>query len=195
MGRRLRLEPHLAGDELERRYRAAQEPHERSWWQILWLWGKGQTAAAVAESTGYSRYWIGQLVRRYNTEGPEAMRNRRYTHSHRPAPLLSPALLAELADAVRGPAPAGEHWLGRTVAEWMSQKLGRPISVYLGWAYLVRLDGKRRKRRKPRPRHVQADAAEQAACKKSSVRSSGKSRPPSPTPASSSGRSTSIGSA
>ena len=33
----------------------------------------------------------------------------------------------------------------------MSQKLGRPISVQLGWVYLVRLDGKRRK---PRPRHV-----------------------------------------
>ena len=97
MGRRLRLEPHLAVDELERRYRAAKEPHERSWWQMLWLLAKGHTAAEVAESTGYSRYWIGQLVRRYNVEGPEAMRNRRYTHSHRATPLLPPALLAELA--------------------------------------------------------------------------------------------------
>jgi len=33
----MRLEPHLEVDELERRYRAAKEPHERSWWQILWL--------------------------------------------------------------------------------------------------------------------------------------------------------------
>lgn len=163
MGRRIRLEPHLAVDELERRYRAAKEPHERSWWQMLWLLAKGQTATAVAESTGYSRYWIGQLVRRYNAAGPSAMRNRRYTHSHRAAPLLSPALLAELAEAVRGPAPEGEYWLGRTVAAWMSERLGRPISVYLGWAYLVRLDGKRRK---PRPRHVKADAAEQTSCKK-----------------------------
>jgi transposase len=88
------------------------------------------------------------------------MRKRRYTHSHRAAPLLSGVLLAE---AVRGPAPEGEHWLGRTVGEWMSAKLGRPSSVYLGWAYLLRLDGKRRT---PRPRHVQADAAEQATCKK-----------------------------
>jgi len=64
MGRRLRLEAHLVVEELERRYRAAKEPHERSWWQMLWLLAKGQTATAVAESTGYSRYWIGQLVRR-----------------------------------------------------------------------------------------------------------------------------------
>src|SRR5215472_15107946 len=164
MGRRMRLEPHPEVDELERRYRAAKEPHERSWWQILWLLAKGQTAVAVAESTGYSRYWIGQLVRRYNELGPGAMRNRQYTHSHRPSLLLSPEQLEELAAALRGPAPEGDVWVGRTVAVWMSQKLGRPVSVYLGWAYLVRLDGKRRK---PRPRHVLADLEQQEAFKKS----------------------------
>ena len=191
MGRRISLEPHLAVDELERRYRAARDPHERSWWQILWLLAKGHTAAEIAESTGYTRYWIGQMVRRYNAEGPEAMHNRRFTHSHRAAPLLSPELLAELAEAVRGPAPEGEHWLGRTVAAWMSQKLGRPVSVYLGWAYLVRLDGKRRK---PRPRHMQADPAAQEAFKKSSARSSARSRRRTRTAPSSSGPSTSTGS-
>ena len=192
MPRRIHLAPHLTVDELERRYRGAQEPHQRSWFQILWLLAKGQTAATIAESTGYSRYWIGQLVRRYNAQGPEAMHNRQYTHSHRPTLLLSPDQLAELAAAVRGPAPEGEDWLGRTVAAWMSRRLGRPISVYVGWAYLVRLDGKRRK---PRPRHVQADAEQQAAFKKTSVRSSRPSPPPSPTPRLSSGRRTSIASA
>ena len=164
MGRRIRLEPHLTVDELARRYRAAKEPHERNWWQIVWLFSKGQTAVEVAASTGYSRYWIGQLVRRYNRGGPEAMHNRRLTHSHRAAPLLAPAQLAELAEAVRGPAPEGEYWIDRTVAAWMSARLGRPVSVHLGWAYLVRLGGKRRM---PRPRHIQADPAAQAAFKKS----------------------------
>ena len=37
MPRRIHLEPHLMVDELERRYRGAQEPHERSWFQVLWL--------------------------------------------------------------------------------------------------------------------------------------------------------------
>ena len=64
MARRIRLEPHLAVDELERRYRAAKEPHERSWWQILWLLAKGVTAWQIAASTGYSPYWIGQLAKR-----------------------------------------------------------------------------------------------------------------------------------
>lgn len=164
MARHIRLEPHLAVGELERRYRAAREPHERSWWQILWLLARGQTARDVAGVTGYSPYWIGQIAKRYNTEGPAGMTNRQYTRSHRAALLLSAAQVAELAAAVRGPAPEGDEWLGRTVAAWMSARLGRPVSVQLGWAYLVRLDGKRRQ---PRPRHVRADPAEQEAFKKS----------------------------
>jgi cytosine/adenosine deaminase-related metal-dependent hydrolase len=83
MGKRLQLQPHLAAAELERRYLTAKDPHERSWWQILWLLATGHTAAAVAAVTGYSRYWIGQLVRRYNTQGPAAMHNRQHTTSWR----------------------------------------------------------------------------------------------------------------
>src|SRR5215831_3682800 len=169
MPRRIHLRSDISVDELERRYRAAKEPHERSWWQILWLLARGQKAKDIAESTGYSAYWFGQIAKRYTAEGADGMRNRQYTRSHRGQPHLSPALLAELAEAVRGPAPEGEEWLGRTVAAWMSQKLGRPVHVQLGWVYLVRLQGKRRK---PRPRHVQADPAQQDAFKQRSVRSS-----------------------
>ena len=191
MARRIHLRPDLSVDELERRYRAAKEPHARSWWQILWLLARGQLAKDIAESTGYSRYWIGQIAKRYNAEGPEGMHNRRYTHSHRAAPLLSSEQLAALAAAVRGPAPEGDDWTGRLVAAWMSQALGRPVSAQVGWVYLVRLDGKRLK---PRPRHVLADPAEQAAFKKSSDRSSKRLRPPTRKRASSSGRSTSTAS-
>jgi transposase len=192
MARRIHLRPDLSVDELERRYRVAKEPHERTWWQILWLLARGQLAKDIAESTGYSRYWIGQIAKRYNAEGVEGMRNRQYTHSHRAAPLLAPEQLAELAEAVRGPAPEGDDWLGRTVADWMSRRLGRPVSVQVGWVYLVRLDGKRRK---PRPRHVLADAAQQEAFKKTSARSSRQSPPPSPRRRSSSGQLTSTASA
>ncbi len=188
MARHIHLRPDLSVHELERRYRAAKEPHERSWWQILWLLARGQLAKDIAESTGYSRYWIGQIAKRYHTEGAEGMRNRHYTHSHRAAPLLAREQLVELAVAVREPAPGGDDWTGRLVAEWMSRKLGRPVSVQVGGVYLVRLEGKRRT---PRPRHVLADPEQQTACKKRSGRSSKRSRPPSPTPRSSSGPPTS----
>src|SRR5260370_18536563 len=128
MPRHICLEPHLAVDELERRYRAAKEPHERSWCQILWLLAKGQTARAIAVSTGYSPYWIGQIAKRYNAEGPAGMSNRQYTHSHPSAPLLSDAQLAELAAAGRGPAPGGGLWPGRQGAPRTRAQLRRPLS-------------------------------------------------------------------
>jgi hypothetical protein len=37
MARHLHLATHLSVADLEQRYRAAHEPHERTWWQILWL--------------------------------------------------------------------------------------------------------------------------------------------------------------
>jgi hypothetical protein len=70
MPKYISLEPQLPVDALERRYRGATDPHERSWQQILWLLAKGQTATAIAKSTGYSRYWIGQVARGYNEQGP-----------------------------------------------------------------------------------------------------------------------------
>lgn len=192
MARRIHLRPDLSVEELERRYRAAREPHERSWWQILWLLGRGQLAKDIAESTGYSRYWLGQIAKRYNAEGAAGMHNRQSTHAHRAALLLSPEQLAALAAAVRGPAPEGEDWTGRLVAAWMRQRLGRQVSAQVGWVYLVRLDGKRRK---PRPRQVLADPEQQAAFKKSFARSSKPSRPPSRRQRSNSGPLTSTASA
>jgi hypothetical protein len=141
MARGIHLRPDVSVDELERRYRAAKEPHERSWWQILWLLARGQLAKDIAESTGYSRYWIGQIAKRFNTEGSEGMHNRQYAYSHRAAPLLAPEQFASLAAAVRSPAPEGDERTGRLVAVWMSHTLGRPVSPQVGWVYLVRLEG------------------------------------------------------
>ena len=89
MARHIILQPHLSSTELEQRYRAAKEPNERSWWQILWLLSQGRTGREVATVTGYSPYWIGQIAKRYNAEGPDGMQNRRHTTSHRAPPALS----------------------------------------------------------------------------------------------------------
>jgi transposase len=120
----------------------------------------------VAASTGYSAYWIGQLVRRYNTEGPAGMANRRHTHAHRAPTLLSSAQLEELRVALAGPAPQGERWTSRTVAQWMAGRLGRPVPKQRGWDYLQRLGARLRQ---PRPRHVAASHEEQEAFKKGSA--------------------------
>jgi transposase len=83
--------------------------------------------------------------------------------------MLSAEQQEELRQALAGPAPEGaKHWTCRAVAAWMAATLGHPVSVQRGWDYLQRL---KHSRQAPRPRHALADAEQQAAFKKSSVRS------------------------
>jgi transposase len=134
MSRRIHVATHLSVNELERRYRAAHEPPERTWWQILWLLARGQTATAIAESTGYTRYGIGQIAKRYNAEGSEGMRNKQHTTSWRAPRMLSGEQQAEVRQALAGEAPEGAtHWTCRAVADWMAAKLGRPVQGQRGW--------------------------------------------------------------
>jgi transposase len=153
MPRRIHLEPHLTDDELQQRYRCARDPAERSHWHFLWLLAGGMTAAAVAAVTGYSAYWVGQIAKRYNADGPDGMRDRRHT-SGTAQPDLPAAQLTELGATLAGPHPEGDHWCGRTVAQWLAKRLGRRVSRQLGWRTLRRLGARWLK---PRPRHVQAD--------------------------------------
>ena len=124
----------------------------------------------MAQSTGYSPYWIGQIAKRYNDEGAAGMVNRQHTTSRRAPPLLSAALQEELRHALAGKAPGGaRHWSARAVADWMAERLGRPVRVQRGWDYLQHL---RHSPQVPRPRHVAADTVEQDAFKKRSGPSS-----------------------
>jgi transposase len=166
MPRHIHLQPHLSVDELEHRYRAAKEPNERSWWQILWLLSQGHTAVQIAAVTGYSAYWIGHLAKRYNTQGPDGMHNRRHTTSHRNPPTVPPALQEELRQALAAAAARHEHWTGRETAAWIGTRLGHPVTDHLGWRYLVRA---KQSLQVPRPRHALAAAEQQAAFKKRAV--------------------------
>src|SRR5258708_9314877 len=128
MARRIHLATHLSVDELEKRYRAAHEPHERTWWQILWLLARGQLAKDIAQSTGYTASWIGQIAKRYNAEGPAGMVNRQRTTSWRAPRMLSAQQQEELRAALAGPAPGGaKHWGCRAGGGWGARPVGRPV--------------------------------------------------------------------
>jgi hypothetical protein len=49
MPKQATCQPHLSTDDFERRCRSVPEPHERSWWQILWLRPRGQGASALRQ--------------------------------------------------------------------------------------------------------------------------------------------------
>jgi transposase len=163
MARHIILQPHLTSAELEQRYRAAKEPNERTWWQILWLLSQGRTGREIATVTSYSPYWIGQIAKRYNSEGPDGMRNRRHTNSHRAPLALTTAQQEELRQTLAAAVARRERWTGSDVAAWISDRLGRPVAYSLGYAYLQRL---KHSQQLPRPQHVQADPAAQDAFKK-----------------------------
>jgi Homeodomain-like domain len=114
------LEPHLTTADRKARDRGCHdgggpEPGG-SHRHFLWLLARGLTATAVARVTGYSAYWVGQIVRRYNRDGPDGVRDRRHTAQVRPRVLLPEGEHADLRTALAAPHPAGDRWCGRSVA-------------------------------------------------------------------------------
>jgi hypothetical protein len=69
-------------------------------------------------------------------------------------PHMPAAQLPELGAAVAVPHPDGDRWCGRTVAQWLTARLGRRVSRQMGWRYLRRLGARWLK---PRPHHVHDD--------------------------------------
>jgi transposase len=162
MPKRLSIQAHLAVDELESRYRRAKDPVVRSHWQVIWLLAQGLPSAQVAAVTSYTRNWIRIIARRYNQRGPAGLEDRRH-HNPGATGLLSAGQRAALAAALEQPPPDGGVWTGPKAAAWMTAMLGRRVHPQRGWETLRRLGWTSKV---PRPRHVNADPAAQAAFKK-----------------------------
>jgi hypothetical protein len=76
---------HLGIDELEARFRAAQDVVERT---HVWLLARGYTVADVSELVAMTPRWVNALARRYERDGIDALGDRR-RHNHGARPLLS----------------------------------------------------------------------------------------------------------
>ena len=170
MAQKMTVAPHVTVEELEQRYRGAEDRVARGQWHILWLLAQGMPTAAVADVTSYGVRWIQEVARRYRDGGPAAVGDRRHANPGAP-PLLEAAQQEALRAALAGPAPDGGLWTGRQVARWMSQRLGRPVAPQRGWEWLCRLGFTPQR---PRPRETRADPEAQAAFKKGGL------PPPSP---------------
>ncbi|RKY40311.1 MAG: hypothetical protein DRP85_08805 [Candidatus Makaraimicrobium thalassicum] len=165
--KRLTLTPHYTTEELKARYLTCEHPVERSHWQIIWLMSrkdKNYSCSQVADLMGCTSDWVRKLVRRYNEEAEDGLRDKRRDNGN--APILDDALQDELIMALESEPPDHGLWTGPKVASWMSKKLGRKIHATTGWRWLVQLGWSAKV---PRRQHAKsATEEEQAAFKKNS---------------------------
>ena len=182
------LVAHLSTAELGQRYRAAQQPIERSHLQIVWLLSQGRSEREVVAATGYGARWITEIVRRYNAEGAGGLGDQRAKNTGA-RPLLGQEDEAALRDALAEPPTGGGLWSGPKVAAWMTARFGHKIWPQRGWDYLRKLGYSSQV---PRPRHAKAASAEeQEAFKRGSPAGWTSAAPRTPHGRSRSGRSTS----
>ncbi len=180
-----RIVGHLPVEELEARYRAAQDVTAARHTQAIWLLAQGRTILEVAEVLAFVPRWVAQLARRYNAFGPEVLGDQRRRNG-RAASLLTEAVLAALAERLKAPPEDGGVWSGPKVAAWMARQLGlAKVHAQRGWEALQRIGWSLQA---PRPRHARAATPEQrAAFKGGSTRRSRRPRRRIPTGRSRSG--------
>ncbi len=162
--RRIQLEAHLTVEVIEEQYRKARAGVARSQWQIIWLLAQGKESQEVQAVTGYSLGWIRAVARRYNAEGASGIGDERHQNPGRPSP-LTPAQQQALKTELTQAQARNESWNGYRVAQWMSERLGRPIRMQRGYEWLAKLGFSPQV---PRQRPVEANAEDQQVFKKSS---------------------------
>ena len=102
MSGRIFVAPYHSTEELERRYKAANDGIERGHLHIIWLLSQGRSAKFVAEVTGYTP--TSKILWRYN--GLAGLGDGRLDNPGA-APLLDQGQLEELRDLVSEPPPDG----------------------------------------------------------------------------------------
>lgn len=164
---------HLTTDELEQRYRKADDPVERSHLQIVWRLSRGKHVREVAEATGYCANWIRIVARRYNQHGPAVLADQRQ-HNKGASSLLTGEHQHQLQQAASRKLPLmAACGLAQRSESRMGGRTGRTIHPQRGWEYLKRLGFSLQV---PRPRHHKADPSSKScssvSCQSRSDRSS-----------------------
>src|SRR5918997_4713737 len=115
-----RIVGHLPVEELEARYRAAQDVTAARHFQAIWLLAQGRTVLEVAAVLAFVPRWGAQLAARYNASGPAALGDRRRRNG-KAASLLTEGGLSALTARMRTPPEDGGVWRGPKGATWMGR--------------------------------------------------------------------------
>ncbi len=124
---------------LERLYRKATDPVLRTHLLMVWRMSVGEPLGEVARMVGYSGKWVGEIKRRYESGGVQALGDRRHGNpGAKERALLDEAGEEELLEALlSGSPPGGGMWNGPKVARWIKERNGlKKVHVQRGFEYL-----------------------------------------------------------
>ena len=110
MSRTLRIHPHLSTRDLERRYRRCKDVGERERLHCVLLKLKGMSSKEIAAVFMKREDWVRRTARRYNKEGPDAMKDGRRNNGVKR--LLTEEDMAALDVALAADPPDGGLWSG-----------------------------------------------------------------------------------
>lgn len=167
MAKSVNLSTHLSASELKASYISSSDPVESRRYHLLWLVSQGYQLTQAAQVVGYNYNYAYKVVRRYNEEGVEGVKNGR--KSLRPPGrkgLLDEQQLADLSQQIQSPPEDGGLWTGPKVARWIEKVTGQEkVWNQRGWDYLKKIEYSWQR---PRPRHEKANAEAQEEFKKNS---------------------------
>jgi transposase len=153
---------HLTLNELWRRAKKAKDPIEKDRFLAVYHAKRGLTAKEIARIIPNTPRWVQETVRRYNLEGPEALKDKRHQNPGQ-KPKLTPEERMRVLEALQGPPPDGGLWTGPKLRDWVERELGKKLSFYPIYRLLHEMGFALRV---PRPRHRKADGEAQEAFKK-----------------------------
>jgi transposase len=153
---KVQLKLHLSLEELKTHYRQAKDTAEARRWHLLYLVAQQWTIKQAAQVVGLNYDYAKEIVRRYNQEGPDAIKNRNQKRRASVRSLLTLAQQEELQKALRTPPPDGGKWSGPKVARWIAEKTGREhVWSQRGWDYLKRFGGQEQGTRSEKAKECQ----------------------------------------
>jgi hypothetical protein len=97
---------HLTLNELWRRAKKAKDPIEKDRFLAVYHAKRGLTAKEIARIIPNTPRWVQETVRRYNLEGPEALKDKRHQNPGQ-KPKLTPEERMRVLEALQGPLPTG----------------------------------------------------------------------------------------
>jgi transposase len=160
----LKLVAHLRADQLKERMQQAESIEVFRRWQCLYLvLTHAVDATFLSELSGLSKSSIYQLVEHYNGQGPDTVQYKAKGGRHHA--YLSEDQELKLLENLGGKAAKGQILTVLDIRQEVEKQLGFSVSDDYLWGLFKRHQWKKKA---PRPRHPNSDAAAQQSFKKKS---------------------------